>query len=253
MKTKAERKAALDLIRENIARSGHHIYVVSGGATPRFAYTIGVSESIGLELILAGAIFYMKDEVVKIINDLAVQLRAQRERGIFEVFGLGSFTVRKVHNSWAAEIMLGAFDYYQKRDIPALQIVPDEAHWTVDVPDMSVPWSATTAPVWQWLYEQWAYPVPRSSTAATDLAALRGERITEAARWEEDYWEICAGDAPAVPEEEMRIVPLGTLLGADKSLLPVVYLKVGEGLLRDPDPDSQWHPWRNRGEQGTVQ
>ncbi|MGB6387419.1 MAG: hypothetical protein WBE45_20310 [Terriglobales bacterium] len=49
---------ALNRIRENIARSGHHIYVVSGGATPRFVYTI-VSESIGVELILAGAILYM--------------------------------------------------------------------------------------------------------------------------------------------------------------------------------------------------
>ncbi len=58
MATEAERKQALDRIRENIAREGHHIYLVSGGAaTPRFAYTIGVSESIGVELILAGAVF----------------------------------------------------------------------------------------------------------------------------------------------------------------------------------------------------
>ena len=54
-----QRERALEVIRENIACSGHHTYVVSaGGQTPRFAYTIGVSESIGVELILAGAIFY---------------------------------------------------------------------------------------------------------------------------------------------------------------------------------------------------
>ena len=56
MITEAQKKQALDDIRENIARSGHHIYVVSGGQTPRFAYTIGVNESIGVELILSGAI-----------------------------------------------------------------------------------------------------------------------------------------------------------------------------------------------------
>jgi hypothetical protein len=246
MRNEAQRKQALDRIRENIARSGHHVYVVSGGATPRFAYTIGVSESIGIELILAGAIFYMFKDVTQIIDNIAAQLKAHRDQDqeSFEITGLGSFTLCKVHSSWATGLMLGAFDYYQRQDIPVLQIVPDEAHWTVDVPDMRVPWSATTAPVWQWLYESWTYPVPEDSTAATDLAALRGERITEAARWEEDEWEICHADAPSVPKEEMRVVPLGTLLGADKSLLPVVSLSIGDGLLRDHDPNSDWRPWR---------
>src|SRR5579864_1023121 len=244
MKSETERKEALDRIRENIARSGHHIYVVSrGAAIPRFAYTIVVSESIGVELILAGAIFYMFKDVMQIVDNIAAHLKTHRDQESFEITDLGLFTLRKVHGSWAAKLMLGAFDYYQKQDIPALQIVPDEAHWTVDVPEMSVPWSGTTEPVWQWLCEPWTHPVPEGSTAATDLAALRGERITEAARWEEDEWEICHADGPSVPKEEMRVVPLGTLLGADKSLLPVVHLKVGEGLLRDYDPTSEWRPW----------
>lgn len=250
MTNETQKKQALDRIRENIARSGQHVYVVSGGETPRFAYTIGVSESVGIELILAGAIFYMKDEVVKILNEIATQLRAQRSREVFEVAGLGSFTLRKVHSSWAAEFMLGAFDYYQKRDIPALQIVPDEAHWTIDVPDMSAPWSASTEPVWRWLKEPWTFPVPKDSTAATNLAALRGERITEVTRWEEDEWEMFAGAGPDVTETEMRVVALGTLVAADKSLDPVMHLAISEGLWRDSDPDSEWHPWRKRG-QGT--
>ena len=53
MRNEAQRKQALDQIRGNIARGGHHVYVVSGGATPRFAYTIGISGAIGFELILA--------------------------------------------------------------------------------------------------------------------------------------------------------------------------------------------------------
>jgi len=252
MTNEAPKKQMLDRIRENIARSGQHVYVVSGGETPRFAYTIGVSESVGVELILAGGIFYMKDEVVKILNEVALQLRAQGDRKVFEVAGLGSFTLRKVHSSWATAFMLGAFDYYQKHNIPALQIVPDKAHWTIDVPDMSAPWSATTEPVWQWLHEPWTYPVPKDATAATNLAALRGERITEVTRWEEDEWEMFAGAGPDVPKDEMRVVALGTLVAADESLVPVVNLAIEEGLWRDPDPDSEWHPWRKR-QPGMVQ
>jgi hypothetical protein len=251
MANEAPKKQAIENIREHIARSGQHVYVVSGGSTPRFAYTIGVSESVGMELILAGGIFYMKDEVVKILNSIAAQLKAQRDRRDFELAELGSFTLRKVDTSWAAEFILGAFDYYQKRDIPAFQIVPDKDHWTVDVPNMSVSWNATIEPVWRWLHEPWTWPVPEDSTAATNLAALRGDRITEVVRWEKDEWEIFAGAGPDVTEEDMRVVPLGTLLGADESLVPAVTLLVGEGIWRDPEPGSEWHPWRNRGE-GTV-
>jgi hypothetical protein len=246
MANEARRKAALEQIREHIAKSGHHVYVIVGKATPRFAYTIGVSEWMGVELILAGGFFYSNDEVPPIINEIAAQLKAQRNRGIFELDEYGSFTLRKVDSSWAMEFMLGAFDYYQKRDMPALQVVPDKAHWTIDVPDMSTPWNATKEPVWQWLHEPWTYPVSEDSTAVTNLAALRGERITEVVRWEEDEWEMFAGAGPDVPKDEMRMVPLGTLLGADKSLVPVVQLAIGEGLWRDPDPNSEWHPWRKR-------
>jgi hypothetical protein len=251
MVNEVKRKATLNQIRENITRSGHHIYVVSGGATPRFAYTIGISESIGIELILAGAVFYMKDEVLRIINDIAGHLKTQPDRRVFEVTELGSFILRKVDGSWATEFMLGAFDYYQKRDIPALQIVPDKAHWSIDIPNMSAQWNPTTEPVWRWLKEPWTYPVPEDATATTDLAALRGERVTEAMRWEEDDWEIFVGDGPNIPKDELRVVPLGTLVGADESVFPVVNLAIGEGLLRD-DPDSEWRPWRKR-QQGIVQ
>jgi len=241
MATDAQRKLALDRIKENIAQSGHHIYVVSGDATPRFAYTIGVSESIGVELILAGAVFYMKDDVVRIINDIAAQLKVQGDREVFGVDGQGSFTLRKSHASWATEFLLGALDYYQVKEIPALQIVPDQDHWTIDVPNMSVPWSARQEPVWKWLREPWTYPVHQDSTAVTDLAALRGDRITEGYRWEEDEWELFAGAGPDVAKDKMRVVALGTLLAADPSLEAVVSLAIGTGLWRDET--SEWHPW----------
>jgi len=241
-------KMPLDLVRENISRSGQHIYVVSGGEIPRFAYTIGVSESVGVELILAGAVFYMYDEVVKIINAVAAQLKSQRDLEASQVDRLGSFTLRKAHSSWAGLLMLGACDYYKKRDIPALQIVPDKAHWTIDVPDMSAPWSASSEPVWQWLEEPWTFPVPKDSTAATNIAALRGERITEVTRWEDNEWEMFAGSGPDVAEDDIRVIGLGTLVAVDKSLLPVMSLTIEEGLWRDAGPASEWHPWRDPAE-----
>jgi len=249
---RSHREQTINAIQQNIARNGHHVYVVASEDTPRFAYTIGVSESIGIELILAGAIFYMKDEILQIINNIAAELKTNHNQRVFEVAGLGSFTVRKVHDSWTGELLLGAFDYYHKRDILALQIVPDDAHRTVDVPDMSVQWNASTEPVWRWLKEPWSFPVPKGSTTATNLAALRGQRITEVMRWEADEWEMFAGAGPDVTKDDMRVVPLGTLMAADESLIPVMDLSKGEGLWRDPDLGSEWHPW-NKGQHGTVQ
>jgi len=247
MANDAQRKVALDRIRQNIAEHGHHVYVVSGGGDPRYAYTIGLSESLGTELILAGACFYLLDDIPKIINSIATKLTPQVDwtKVKFDVESFGVFSLRKVHMSWATTLMLGALDFYQVREIPALQIVPDEAHWTIDVPDMTAPWSAITAPVWRGLHEPWAYPVPANSVAVTNLGALRGERVTEAVRWEEDEWELFAGAGPDVPKEERRVVPLGVLLAADESLVPVVSLSIGSGLWRDAV--SEWHPWRAGG------
>jgi hypothetical protein len=245
MISEEQRKRALNDIRENIARSGQHIYMVMGETTPRFAYTIGVSEPTGVELILAGAIFYMRDEVERIILKTAAHLKASRGREPLEVAGLGSFTLREVDSSWAKELMLGVFDYYRKKDISALQIVPDQDHWTIDVPNMSVPRSASQEPVWKWLREPWTYPVRKDSTAVTDLAALRGDRVTEACRWEEDEWELFAGAGPDIAKDEMRMVALGTLLAVDPTLEPIVGLAIGTGLRRDEV--SEWQPWERRG------
>jgi len=98
--------------------------VSAGGQTPRFAYTIGVSESIGVELILAGAIFYMKDDLVTIINEILAKMKAQPDCEVFEVDGQGSFTLREVHSSWAQELLLGALDYYQNAIIECFRLFP---------------------------------------------------------------------------------------------------------------------------------
>jgi hypothetical protein len=247
MATEKDRQATLDRIRTNIVRHGRHIYLISGQEVPRFGYTIGVSESVGFELVLPGAIFYTADEVMNVLNSVADQLNVKVDRQVFEVDGIGSFTTRDAHESWSQELMLGAFDYYQNPDIRALQVVPDTGHWTIDVPNMSSPWDATKEPVWRFLNEPWTLPVPQDSTAATNLAALRGARITEVTRWEQNEWEMFAGAGTDVADEDMRIVSVGALVAVDPTLAPALALGIGHGIWRDSESDSSWSEWHTRG------
>jgi len=235
---------ALEKIRANIAKCGQHIYAVSGGPNPRFAYSIGLSQDAGFELIMAGSSFYSNDEVGDVINNIASSLRndSNRRQTKFEFGSKGVFLLREVEESWSARLMLGALDYYSTSNVAALQIVPDPPHHTVDVPDLSRPWNAISEPVWQWLETPWKYGIPKHSAVVTNLDALRGKQITEAMRWEDTDWELFAGAGPDVDKDEIRIVPFGTLLGADTSIEPVVNLAVGKGLWRDP-VDREWHPW----------
>jgi hypothetical protein len=239
------RRQALNEIRENITRFGYHLYAVTGDQTPRYAYTIGLTPKFGFELIFGGGILFMYKEVGKIIAGIIEQLTAKSasHAAACVVGHYGTFSFRKCDPSWTEMLMLGAIDYYQRPDVSGLQIVPDDEHRTLDVPDMSIAWSPLSAPVWQWLREPWMYSVPRSSHVVTDLSALRGIPVTEACRWEDDYWELFAGEGPGVPDEETRVVGLGTMLAIDTSLTSVIDLKVGHGIWREND--SEWSVWQS--------
>ena len=97
-----------------------------------------------------------------------------------------------------------------------------------------------------WLKSPWNYPIPKRSIAITNLDALKGKAIAEAARWEENEWELFAGAGPDVDKADVRIVPLGTLIGADSSLEAAAGLDVGQALRRDPD-DLEWREWKMKG------
>jgi len=238
MKTKAE---VMDEIRANIAGYGHHIYVITGGPDPRFAYTIGLKEDAGVELVLAGASYYSIQEVGIIIDDIAGQIRKGGDwRRLRYKFGTnGVFSLGKVHDSWSSRMLLGALDYYKTSSVETLQILPGARHRTIDVPDLKKPWSAISEPAWQWLEKDWDYPVPKQSVAVTNLDALKGKPITEAVRWEEDKWELFAGAGPDVDKADVRTVPLGTLMAADRTLEIVTTLDVSQALRRDP-ADLKW-------------
>lgn len=240
------RAAALQSIRTNIAKFGHHNYLILGGPLPRFAYSIGLSETVGSELVMAGGCFYTADEVRMIIDAVSAQLSklypGEWPRVPIDIGSLGVFSLRDVDASWCSSLLLGALDFYGVDHIAAHQIVPEGDRWTIDVPALNRPWSAKSEPVWQWVQEPWLYPVPKDCTVVTNLDALRGKAITEVARWEPDQWEMFAGAGPDVDKEDVRVVPLGTLLGADHSLEMVTTLEVGRGVWRDRE-ELRWQPW----------
>lgn len=229
-------------IATDIADFGHHVTVVAQSCIPRFAYTIGLSDKIGSELVFAGGIVFDAEELVKIINLTAATLIKHPTRRIVNIDEIGSIFLKACDTSWSKELLLGAYTFRPAGNFSVYQILPDDEHLTVDVPDMSVAWDAEREPAWRWLKLPWDLPVPASSRAVTNLDALQGHRVTEASRWDKDEWELFSGSGPDTPRDQVRIVPIGTVLAADETLLPVLDLKVGKSLWRAGD-EADWHEW----------
>ncbi|HUQ02973.1 MAG TPA: DUF4262 domain-containing protein [Kofleriaceae bacterium] len=226
------------IIRRTIVRHGHQTYMIMAGSCPRFAYTVGVSESVGAELVLAGAAIFTRDEVHVIINTVATELRAGTPaHTVVVVEGLGSFTLRRADPTWVRWLLCCANAYY-RHDVAAYQIVPDRDHWTVDVPDMTTPWSVESAPAWRFLRDLPPATFPASAHVATGLDVLRGTLVTRATRREPSYWEAFS-NAP-LTMQQIRIVPLSTLLATDESLVDLFDLPIGQRRWRP----ASGHPWR---------
>ena len=239
-----QREEFLRRIKANIEQHGHHVTMVTGGQIPRFAYTIGCLETLGSEFIFAGGEYYSQYDISKVFDEIVAVAKMESDwyGKSISVESLGDFSIAQADKSWSELLTLGVFDYHNQTEIKVWQILPDANHRTLDVPDMSVAFEVAAQPVWQWLSRKWDYPVPSSSMAITNLTVLFGEKATEVTRWEKDEWEIFSGAGPDIPKEEMRIVPLGLLLGIDKSLEPVVHLEIGKGLWRD-SAELTWNDW----------
>lgn len=241
-----DRVSTRSLIEKNIREHGFHVYLIPGSVAPRFVYTIGLTARGLPELLFCGAAFYSGREAVAVVNSIGRKLLAGGSLEAQErVAGVpGEFCMRTVHGDWLERLMLGATERYE--DVRALQLVPGAKFSTVDVPDTSHSSGPTADGIWRWIDDgQWPYQVPKHSTATTNLRVLRGERATEAARWEEDLWEIFSGAGPEVAPADVRMVPLATLLGADATLRRVTALKVGEAIRRAVDSD-EWEVWREQ-------
>ena len=243
-----DRKEFLEEIKSNINRYGHHISIVSSRPNPRYAYTIGLTKTHGLELILSGGIYFDKNSLCQIINTISDKLKTTEsnrlEKTKFNLDSLGIFKLQKVDYSWSGLTMLGVLDFYNLDKVEAYQILPDELHYTLDIPDMSKKWSAQVEPIWKWLNNEWDYGVSEKTAVVTNLDALKGRPITEIMRWELEEWEMFAGSGPDVDKKDIRIVPIGVLLGIDNSLITALDLEIGKGLWRE-NSGNKWNSWES--------
>ncbi|RQO65400.1 hypothetical protein DBR40_23900 [Pedobacter sp. KBW01] len=232
-------KEFLNIIRTNIDKNGYHITLVNGGQHPDFSYSIGLTEELGFELIMAGGFNSVKDNEV-VFDHVISRLRSGYiVDSKFSLPNESTFYLRKVDPSWAEKMMLGVYDYYDTSKIIAYQIIPVKR--TLDIPLMSESRNLND-PIWKWLDADWNIKAPVNSYVITDFDALTGKTITELTRWEEGVWEMFSGPGPDVKEEDIRIVPLGTILGIDTTLWPIIDLSIGEGLWRE-SKDSDWQKW----------
>jgi len=237
-------KEYLKLIKSNIDDYGYHVTIVKSEAEPRYAYTIGLKNLFGYELIFAGGIYYSKDELFQIFNGLVDSLKVNPDliNEKLPVDNLGTFSFSKTHSSWNSLMVLGVFDYFDIDNIEVMQVIPDADHYTKDIPDMTKKFNQSNEPIWQWLSREWTYNVPVNSTVITNIDGLKGQAITELMRWENDEWEMFAGAGPDVDKKDIRVASLGTMIGIDDSLIPATNLAIGKGLWRE-DNSSDWNSW----------
>ncbi len=118
------RRRFLELIRSNIASHGNHVTLVQQGSTPRFVYTVGLTEHDVPELLLAGAIALSADQAIRALNHGAEVARRGPLGAVLDVPDVGTFELRPAHRSWADHMILGALDLYGRETVPALQLVP---------------------------------------------------------------------------------------------------------------------------------
>ena len=96
------RENFLKLIQSNIEIHGYHITIVSMSELPRFAYSIGLKDILGFELIFAGCVFYMHKNISTIFNQIVstVKLKKAFINSEFSIAQLGTFTHHEAKASW---------------------------------------------------------------------------------------------------------------------------------------------------------
>lgn len=236
------RSEYLQNIKDIIIEKSYYTSCVLAEQQPSFSYTIGLTSKKGFELVFCGGANYDLDDFETII-DKVFELNGDNIilDKYFEIEGYGKFKLHLTDESWNKKILLGVYDLFNLNSIIAYQIIPEEKNKLLDVPDMSLKWNEKD-PIWRWLDDEWTYPIPLDSTIITNIKALKGESITEITRWEANEWEMFAGAGPDVEQEEIRVVPFGTLLGIDSSIEIAVNLEVKKGLWRE-NGDSKWNEW----------
>lgn len=243
------REKILDVIRVNIEKNGRHIYSLMGPESPRYLYTIGLYEKRGFELIFPGMATLPPIHCAQLLNQLGELLEQGEEpKSLSMPYEAGmTFHLSPVHSSWVKKLMAGALHYYGKDDMKAWQVVPDEKHGTIDIPNMTFPYSTQTNPVWRWLDGEWPYSVPLDSVVIVDRPVMLGEPVAQVLRREETEWDMLSASDEDLSVDNLFMVPLSTMLGFDPTLEPCLELSPGTGLIRK-QVGGPWRRWVPRPE-----
>jgi len=230
------RAFALRRTRECVTRHTHDQYAFEGPLHPRVVFTRGLGSRVGLELVMAGGADLSTSEVGSLVRRVAGRIGRHPDLTTWIDLGpVGRVRLGACDPSWIRRLTLGSSD--PDSPVETRQIVPEDSLRTIDVPALDRPWCPVTEPIWARLDDQWPFTVPRRSTVETDLDALHGDRVTYISRREHDRWGMFCRPIRAV--DEVRTVPLQTLLGADPSLSVALALDVGQELQR-PRSDAGW-------------
>lgn len=233
-------KEFLQIIRTNVDEIGYHLTLVNGGQHPDFSYSIGLTEKLGFELIIAGGGFISIKENELVFDSIFNKLQSGYQiDSKFFLSEKNTYYLTKVDLSWCKKLMLGVYNYYNLDEIIAYQIIPVDR--TMDTPLMSEAMDPNDS-IWKWLDENLDIDAPKNSYIITDIDSLKGKPIIELTRWEEHVWEMFSQPGTDVRENDIRIVPLGTILGIDATLEVITTLAVGQGLWRD-NKYSNWQAW----------
>lgn len=195
-------------------------------------------------MVLAGAYFFTRLEAAIVIDRLArINLETKPTRPLNHTLdSFGNFEFPVVDESWVKAFLTAIPTYLHSESPPCFQILPEECHRTIDIPQMAISFSPASSPIWRWNEEPWPFHVSKEAFAVTDLRAIKGEKVKEATRWEVDQWELFAGPGDQVNQDDCRLVPLAVMLSFDRSLELVTSLEIGKGYWRDSEATT-WNRW----------
>ena len=230
----------LQTIEAGIQKYGYHVIRVNRGQNPDFAYTIGLNDKFGFELVLAGGFISAEDYRNKFDAIYAGLISDADENAAFRCKEGGEMKLLEMHSSWSERMILGVYAHYDLRHVRAMHVL-QSGEALLGVQAMSEPFNEHNK-IWKWLSTQWDRSTPHDSFVMTNVQFLRGETITEVMRFEDDYWEMFVGNGSEVSDADVRALPLGTMIGIDSSLEDAIALSVGDGLWR-VNKDDGWHVW----------
>lgn len=239
-------------IRHDIQQYGWHVIGVTGNdAIPAFSYTIGLMESYGHpELLVMGlrmeVMHYLLNEAGALVRDGRPILMDTDMQEFLDDYPV---RFRTIHPSNIRDYFGTALNYYQRNDLPAMQLIyPDKAYkWPWDEA-----FSASKAE--QVLDREIAYKFadPENTAAFSTKQVFHEHKPILIVTHDPDgEWQFLHGDGEELAD--LMLVALGEVVKRDPSVNRLFNLPVGYMAEREaPGADWVWRENPNNDEYDDV-